>query len=95
MSSKIVQTTLPNCIFCHEQCEAINQEIGYEGCECTIPYHKHCIEEWFTKQGQTCPLCRKAVRVQTGAVSEQHKNECAMFVMITIAVNFILKCFLS
>ena len=81
-----------SCLFCHEVCQVPNEDIGYEGCECTIPYHTKCIKEWFTKQGQSCPLCRKVVRVYTCGPDDQFKNECAMYLMLTVAVNFVLSC---
>jgi hypothetical protein len=82
-----------NCLICHEVCQDPNQDIGYEGCECTVPYHTRCIEEWFTRQGQICPLCRKAVRVHTnGGPNEQFKNDCGICMILTVTVNFILNC---
>lgn len=78
------------CIFCHDSCAVPNRDLVYAGCECTIPYHTHCIQQWFTKQGNECPLCRKVIRID--GQEDQRSNECALYMVLTVTINFILSC---
>ena len=90
MTTQTTQTA--NCLFCYELCPVRNETLRYSGCDCTLPYHTPCINQWFAKQGYQCPLCRKAVQILKEEEDESYKNTCAMYMMLTIVVNFVLSC---
>jgi hypothetical protein len=53
-----------DCLFCFETLTNNDTYDWYiEGCECRVEYHDACIQEWNRLHPQSCPLCRKQVKI--------------------------------
>ncbi len=61
------------CMFCLTP--ATPERIFLRGCECKFAFHDKCILEWFSRNPNSCPLCRKQVRVCKRLTEQQIKAQ--------------------
>lgn len=53
-----VQATDPLCAICLEEFDADAQ---IRGLQCCHAFHSECLDEWFTRYNEFCPLCHGAI----------------------------------
>lgn len=53
-----------DCLICFETITKLDTDYwSIEGCDCRIVYHDTCIQSWNESYPQSCPLCRKQVKI--------------------------------
>lgn len=77
------------CLFCLDE---VNEPIeDLFDCDCTLYFHKQCMETWL-KHGFTCPICRKpVVIVYTNRVQRHHSDSLISFTLFDIVESIIDK----
>lgn len=55
--------------------EATPERIFLRGCECRFAFHDKCILQWFAQNPNSCPLCRKQVRVCRRRTEQQIRRD--------------------
>lgn len=58
-----------------------------EGCDCRIKYHDMCIQTWNETYPQSCPLCRKQVRIYN---MRYETADSAKFILIFLLCSLLI-----
>ncbi|CBX97685.1 hypothetical protein LEMA_P090940.1 [Plenodomus lingam JN3] len=61
----------PLCAICLEEFEA---EAQVRGLQCSHAFHSQCLDEWFTRYNEFCPLCHRAIIPGRRAVKKKPRE---------------------
>lgn len=62
----------PTCIICLGEDKPLEKFQG--SCKCRPDVHIKCIDEWLTKNGRTCPICRQKYPENDDQKKENEEN---------------------